>query len=145
MYKVYKQHPKEVHFLFAKEAIVTTEPMQNWKDFFNQRIRWASKADKFDDKRILAVLAFIYLFNLVFLVLLIASFWFPMFLIILLVMVILKTIIELRFMIPVADFFGEEKLLYWFPVMQPVHIAYTIIAGWLGKFGKYKWKGRMVK
>jgi hypothetical protein len=29
--------------------------------------------------------------------------------------------------------------------MQPFHIMYTVIAGWLGKFGSYKWKGRKVK
>ena len=47
-------------------------------------------------------------------------------------------------MVPVARFFGEQKLLLWFPLMQPFHILYTIIAGWLGKFGKYTWKGRVV-
>ncbi len=46
---------------------------------------------------------------------------------------------------PVARFFKEERLLWWFAVMQPFHIAYTVIAGWLGMFGKYTWKGRVVK
>ncbi|MEJ7683725.1 MAG: hypothetical protein WKG06_38865 [Segetibacter sp.] len=63
----------------------------------------------------------------------------------LLVMIAAKTIIELRFMVPVARFFKEEKLLWRFPVMQPFHILYTVIAGWLGRFGKYTWKGRVVK
>ena len=132
-------------FLFSKKAIVKTTPMINWRSFFNQRIRWASKADKFDDKRILLVLIFIYLFNCLFFVLLIAAFWKPVLLIVVAGMLIAKTIIELRFMYPVAKFFNEINLLPWFPVMQPVHIAYTIIAGWLGKFGKYTWKGRTVK
>jgi hypothetical protein len=60
-------------------------------------------------------------------------------------MLICKTLIELRFIYPVAIFFKEVKLLKWFPVMQPLHILYTVIAGWLGKFGKYTWKGRTVK
>jgi uncharacterized membrane protein len=126
-------------------SIVETQPMKTWKDFFNQRIRWASKADKFDDKRIFAVLIFIYLFNLSFLFLPFAAIWHEKVGLYLLAMIAAKTIIELRFMIPVARFFKEKNLLWWFPVMQPIHIAYTVIAGWLGKFGKYTWKGRVVK
>jgi len=145
MHKIYVRYKRQVHFLFSSGSVVTTEPMETWQAFFNQRIRWASKADKFDDKRIFAVLVFIYLFNLSFLLLPFAAFrntnvwWYW------LAMMAAKTIIELRFMVPVARFFGEQKLLWWFPVMQPFHILYTIVAGWLGKFGKYTWKGRVVR
>ena len=34
-------------------------------------------------------------------------------------------------MVPVARFFKQEELLIWFPLMQPFHIVYTVIAvGW---------------
>jgi hypothetical protein len=119
--------------------------METWKDFFNQRIRWASKADKFEDKRIFFVLVFIYLFNLSFVLLPFTAIWYKTVWWYWFLMIAAKTIIELRFMVPVAKFFKEQKLLLWFPLMQPFHILYTIIAGWLGKFGKYSWKGRVVK
>jgi hypothetical protein len=45
----------------------------------------------------------------------------------------------------VAKFYNKEKWLWWFPLMQPLHIFYTIVAGWLGKFGNYEWKSRQVK
>ena len=144
MHKIYKRYPKQVEFLLAQDAIVLTEPMDNWSSFFNQRIRWASKADKFEDKRIFTVLLFIYLYNCFFLLLLIVAFWSPKYLMIWLCMIVAKTFIELRFIYPVATFFKSGKLLWWFPLMQPVHIGYTILAGWLGKFGKYTWKGRKV-
>jgi len=48
-------------------------------------------------------------------------------------------------MLPVARFYGKTKALFWFPLMQPFHIFYTVVAGWLGKFGTYQWKGRTVK
>ncbi len=145
MHKIYKKYPKQVNFLLSPLVIVETLPMLTWKAFFNQRIRWASKADKFDDKRIFWVLAFVYAFNLSFIILPVLFLWFPFILCYWLIMVICKTLIELRFIYPVAVFFREEKLLWWFPFMQPVHILYTIIAGWLGKFGKYTWKGRTVQ
>jgi biofilm PGA synthesis N-glycosyltransferase PgaC len=45
----------------------------------------------------------------------------------------------------VANFFGQQKLMKYFPFLQPLHIGYTIIAGWLGKFGHYEWKGRRIE
>jgi cellulose synthase/poly-beta-1,6-N-acetylglucosamine synthase-like glycosyltransferase len=155
MHKIYTRYPDRVLFLKSPEAIVTTEAMSNWKGFFNQRIRWASKADTYDDKRILSVLVLVYFFNLLLLLLPITAifsnatfsmgnvnlsiiqYW--------LLLLILKTITELFFLFPVAAFFNKKKSLWWFPMAQPFHILYTIIAGWLGKFGSYKWKQRSVK
>jgi hypothetical protein len=62
----------------------------------------------------------------------------------LLFIVVIKIIVELLFIYPVAAFFSKEKMLSFFTFFQPSHIIYTIIAGWLGKFGSYKWKERKV-
>jgi len=155
MHKIYKQWPDKVMFLKSKEAIVQTAPVHSISEFFNQRIRWASKADKYDDKRIFAVLLLVYLVNVLMLVLPIAGLFRPDKLSIIhyplsitdlwLLLLLIKTIVELIFLYPVATFFGKQKLLWLFPLMQPFHILYTVIAGWLGKFGSYKWKGRNVK
>ncbi len=154
MHKIYQRSPARVLFLKSSEAIVATQPMTNWKDFFNQRIRWASKADKYEDKRILVVLLLVYVFNLLLLILPITaifkneSFNFagikPSLLQCWIILVVLKTIIELFFLFPVAAFFGKKNILWWFPMAQPFHILYTVIAGWLGKFGSYRWKERKV-
>ncbi len=145
MHKIYLKYPESVKYLHSQSSVVSTEPMVTWKDFLNQRIRWASKADKFQDKRIFAVLAFIYFFNLSFIFLPFAALWNCHILYYWAGMLAAKTIIELRFMIPVSRFYSQQNLLWWFPVMQPFHILYTVSAGWLGKFGKYTWKGRIVK
>lgn len=145
MHKIYKQHKRRIGFLFSKDAVALTKPMPTWRDFFNQRIRWASKADKFDDKRIIIVLALIYLLNVSFIALPIIAFWYGQVWYWWGIMLLVKVLIELRFMLPVSKFFNQQILLLWFPVMQPFHIVYTVMAGWLGKFGKYKWKGRTVK
>ncbi|MFX7825069.1 hypothetical protein ABTK20_21970, partial [Acinetobacter baumannii] len=49
-------------------------------------------------------------------------------------LLLFKTAIELSFMIPVANFFSVSQKLWLFPLLQPIHIIYTVIAGWLGKF-----------
>lgn len=155
MHKIYKQNPSGIRYLKSADVIVQTGAMQHWKDFFNQRIRWASKADKYDDKRIFWVLLLVYLFNVLLLVLPVVAaiqnrplplfgYRLPAFNGWLLILA-LKTLFELYFLFPVARFFNKLPLLRWFLFAQPVHILYTIVAGWLGKFGNYEWKERKVK
>jgi hypothetical protein len=119
--------------------------MADWKSFINQRIRWASKATSYDDKRIFWVLLLVYLLNAFILLLLPLSMIHITFLWWFIWLMILKGLIELPFMLNAARFFSQQKRLLWFIPMQPVHIAYTVISGWLGRFGKYEWKGRTVK
>ncbi len=144
MHKIKEHCPGQTGYLFSPEAVVLTQPMLNWRSFINQRIRWASKATSYDDKRIFWVLLLVYLFNLYLFVLPFLCIFYPLW-VLWGFMLVGKTVGELRFMQPVAKFFGLKKLLWWFPVMQPFHIAYTVLSGWLGKFGKYEWKGRTVK
>jgi cellulose synthase/poly-beta-1,6-N-acetylglucosamine synthase-like glycosyltransferase len=145
MHKLYKQYPNEVHYCKAADSIVLTEPVETVTAFFRQRIRWASKADKYDDKRIFVVLLLVYLLNVWLVVLAISCFFISNNLQLLLLALSIKTIAELFFLFPVARFFQKQQLLVWFPLAQPFHIVYTVIAGWLGKFGNYEWKGRTVK
>jgi cellulose synthase/poly-beta-1,6-N-acetylglucosamine synthase-like glycosyltransferase len=145
MYKIKKQFPNQLGFLFSKDVIVTTAPMDNWKGFFNQRIRWASKAESYSERSIFWVLLLVYLFNAGLLVGLITGFFIEGFYPIMGALLLLKIFVELIFLIPVARFFNNQLLLLLFPFMQPFHIVYTVVAGWLGKFGSYEWKGRVVK
>jgi cellulose synthase/poly-beta-1,6-N-acetylglucosamine synthase-like glycosyltransferase len=144
MHKIYKKYPKNVFYLKNKNAIVTTQSQSSWKNFFNQRIRWASKADVYDDKRIFWVLLLVYCFNLLFLVLAIAAFWNIQFLLIAAALLILKTFIEFLFVKSVAKFFNQQSLMIYFSFLQSFHILYIIISGFFGKFRSYQWKGRMV-
>jgi cellulose synthase/poly-beta-1,6-N-acetylglucosamine synthase-like glycosyltransferase len=145
MHKIWNQYPGRVHYLKSRNAIVSTQPVTTWKSFFNQRIRWAGKADQYDDKRIFGVLLLVYLFNFSFLVLLISGFFNWHYWLYFAGLLIAKTIIEFPFISSVASFFNKKTLLNYFVFFQPLHIGYTIIAGWLGKFGSYEWKGRKVR
>jgi poly-beta-1,6-N-acetyl-D-glucosamine synthase len=145
MHKIWKKYPSSICFLKSPDAIVSTQPMKTWSAFINQRIRWASKATYYEDKRIFAALLLVYLFNLSFLVLLVAGFFNMWFWIVLGALWALKTLVEIPFVYSIARFFGKRDLLSWFFFFQPLHIGYTIISGLFGQFGKYEWKGRRVK
>ena len=144
MNKIKEKFPNKIAFLFSKDAIVSTHPMPDWKSFFNQRIRWASKADQFKDKNVFAVLVLVYFLNVFLLVMPLLAIFKPLLFALWLALLMLKTIIELSFAIPVGKFF-DKNFAWWMFYLQPLHIIYIVISGWLGKFGNYHWKGRNVK
>lgn len=146
MHKIAKKYPERVQYLKSRDAVMQTQPMLTWKTFFQQRIRWASKARKYEDKRITLVLALVYLVNLSFPALLVyagirggyAWAWPILFLLV-------KTLAELPFICAVASFFGQLRLVRHYFFFQPLHIFYTVYSGLLGQSGSYEWKGRKVK
>lgn len=145
MHKIQKVHPGKICFIKSTNAIVKTQAATSVGEFMNQRIRWASKADKYTDPKIKSVLLLVYLFNMWMCVVAVCSFFSIVYFYLFIFLLFIKTIVELFFLFPVAKFFGKQRLLWWFFPAQPFHILYTIVAGWLGKFGSYKWKGRTVK
>lgn len=145
MHKVFMNHPEAVFFIKSPELIVASRSADSWKGFFRQRIRWASKAGKYKDRRIFFALLLVYLFNFNFLVLVVSGIFYTWHWYLLAGLLLSKTAIELCFLFSVAGFFELKRKLIQFPIMQPFHILYTIIAGFLGSISKYEWKGRIVK
>lgn len=144
MHKIEQKFHGRVLYLKSPAAIVHSLPQHTWKDFFNQRIRWASKAPHYQDKRLFRVLLLVYFFNLSFLALFIAGFFHYKYWVFLTAGWLLKTLVELPFFSSVARFYNKQWMIKLFLLFQPLHIAYTIVAGWLGQFGKYEWKDRKV-
>lgn len=145
MMKLQKEYPDRISYLMSEDAIVQTAPQPDWPSFFQQRIRWASKSGKYDDKKLTATLMLVYLFNLSFLVLIIAGFFNYFAWGLVAIMLVWKVLAESTFLTPVAEFFGKGRLLVSHVLLQPLHILYIISAGFLGMIGKYKWKGRSVR
>lgn len=147
MMKLNQAYPNRISYLKNHDAIVTTAPQPNWNSFIQQRIRWASKSGKYDDKKLTSILAFVYLYNVLIFVSAFVSFsqlhtpcvylFFSLLLI--------KTIVELIYLTPVAKFFSKQRELLYFPWLQPLHVVYIVSAGLMGFIGVYKWKGRKVK
>ncbi len=145
MHKIAQHYPTDVYYLKAKEAIITTQPEKNWNAFWNQRIRWSSKARFYKDKRITLVLLLVYLFNLSFPVLFIAGFFSSFYWLVLGGLLLAKVLVEIPLFMAAGTFFNKSFIVKWFPFFQPLHIFYTLVAGLLGSIKKYSWKGRIVK
>ncbi|HVZ55949.1 MAG TPA: glycosyltransferase [Chitinophagaceae bacterium] len=145
MQKIWKFRPDRIAYLKAPEAIVRTRPARTWREFLQQRIRWASKTTRYRHASLIAVLGLVYLLNLLFPVLLVAGLMQPVWLAVLLACWALKTAVEWPFVAAVARFFGCRPLMKYFAFLQPFHILYTLVAGFLGLVGRYEWKGRLTR
>jgi len=140
MHKMKVTLSNRIGYLFHPGAIVLTKAMSNWSDFIMQRIRWSSKARYYDDNSIFWVLLLVYLYNFSLLLLLFAGAYLPV-----LISLVIKTIFEIVFLSPVSKFYQLTGELRFFPLYQPLHIVYTIVAGLFGQVKTYTWKGRRVK
>ena len=142
MHKIKQKYPGKVQFLKNKQAIVLTLPQTGVKGFFNQRKRWASKTFAYQEKILIAILAFVYLFNCFLFGIILAGFYNSEYWKIALALIVLKTIIELPFIFTVANYYNEKKLLKYFIFFQPFHIFYTVITGIISQTSQYSWKER---
>jgi cellulose synthase/poly-beta-1,6-N-acetylglucosamine synthase-like glycosyltransferase len=142
MHKIWKIAENKVFFLKSRAAIIKTLPVSGLRNFIMQRKRWASKTFVYDDYRIIAVLLFVFLYNIFLFSLFIAAILHPFIWICFIIIIGLKTCFELSFFKTVAKFYEENDLVLYFILFQPIHIFYTVIIGLISQFGKYQWKGR---
>jgi cellulose synthase/poly-beta-1,6-N-acetylglucosamine synthase-like glycosyltransferase len=142
--KIQKAFPGRGGYIKDPRAMVFTAPAGNVKSFLNQRIRWASKISHYRHDATFITLAGVYLVNgslfLLFVGCIVYGHWRWLW-----ILLVFKTLSEYFFVSKVAAFFHQQSLMKYFPLAQPFHILYTIVAGGFGSFGKYEWKNRKVK
>lgn len=153
LHKVTSMNNRKVVYHLSNQVLVDTPPESGWLAFLRQRIRWGSKSRHYHDGSLLPVLSFVFLYNILLLFCLLT---FVMFILMqdecwkemLLILGIgfgMKMIAEIILLIPAARCFGIEKKLMMFPLLQPLHVGYTVFAGLMSQFRTYTWKGRRLR
>ena len=143
--KVAERYPGKIGFLKCFDAIVYTHAKANLKEFLQQRRRWASKSVKYKDKKVVAVVVGLWLFNVSVGVNLLLGFYNKVFFGICAGQLLLMALLELILLLPVTSFFKRRGLLLLIPISIPLYVTYFIYIGLIGNKGKYLWKGRMVR
>jgi cellulose synthase/poly-beta-1,6-N-acetylglucosamine synthase-like glycosyltransferase len=145
LHKLKQRYPQGIRYLKSRDAIIRTAAQPDWRSFFRQRIRWASKSGKYPDHRLTAILTLVYLFNVALTGAALAAAFgaFPWMLCG--ALFFFKVIAELIFLWPVSGFYGKRGELIRFPFLQPLHILYIVSAGFMGMARSYEWKGRQVR
>lgn len=147
MQKVAAKYPNEVGYLKNRAATVYTYAKPTLKSFINQRLRWATKSSSYRELLVTFILAMVFFFccNIVF------SLFAALFLgkvgwLILLGSVLVKALMDYRFLGMMSRFFGRQDLMLYFVSAFFLHIGYITIIGFLANLKtEYVWKGRKVK
>jgi len=144
---VAKKYSDSVVFLKNKEAIVYTYPESNIKDFFKQRLRWATKTDSYQDISLKLIVIFIFLINFI---IISNIFLIPFFTIEQLyfsvTIIIIKLIVDFSFIFKLTKYFNEDLNILNLITTLLQYPFYIITIGTMSLFiKKYEWKGRIVK
>jgi cellulose synthase/poly-beta-1,6-N-acetylglucosamine synthase-like glycosyltransferase len=146
MQKISRETNFNIKFSFDRSAMSYTKPNSTFKQFFNQRKRWASKSFFYVKKSTTIKLTFIYLFYLGLLAqLLLGIFYSNLFFISLLFSLVLKIISEYQIVQIESEGLFSKVNNKLFLLAEMLQIPYIIIAGISGLFGNYEWKGRKIK
>lgn len=147
MQKMAVRYPDKIGFLKNLKATVLTHAKPDWKSFFSQRLRWATKSANYREWLITLILAGV-LFLCVAIVLAFFTglfldtkwLWLSLFLL------SGKTAADYFFLREMSGYFKRRDLMDSFFVSQFLHIIYIVTVGVMSNLIKqYEWKGRKVK
>lgn len=128
--------------LFSNDSLVYTKPTNSLTHFLQQRARWASKATGYSDFMAIMVGLVVLLFNLLLVSLVVLSFLKLVFLGMLAMVFLVKSIADLLLLYPYLKRYQKVSLLNVFLPLQLVYPFYIIVASALALFTKVQWKGR---
>jgi len=143
--KVAARYPGKIGFLKLYDAVVFTHAKHNLKEFLQQRRRWASKSVKYKDKKVVAVVVGLWLFNVSVVANFFLGFLDNVFFEVCGLQLLMMAILELILLLPVTLFFKRTRLLSLIIISIPVYVIYFVYIGLIGNKGTYHWKGRMVR
>lgn len=130
----------QTRYALSKTAIVRSQAPEGWQQFFQQRIRHASKGRYYPGWLKLILIA-IYLVNLSLVSLLVMALFVPNALAMWLGCLLIKSSAEYLLVGKMANYFGYRDVLAAFPVAMGLHPFYVTVFGLWGQLGRFRWKG----
>jgi len=143
MHKIKEKSKNSIGFLKNEASIVYSEPKENLKELFLQRIRWASKSKGFRDTDAITFASLVFGFNLIIVLVFFAGLFYPSFFYAYLCLFVAKSLADFPLIYSICNFNKRKDLLLhylWIQFFYPFYIAATAILTFLIK--DYLWKGR---
>jgi len=145
MEKALKLDQEKVLFLRNKQAIVKTLPVEGWRAFLQQRIRWGSKTKASGNTAMKGIAAYVFVYNVMILGGAIYTFFNTNFALCFLMLFLWKFCADLFLLFRATSYFERRNLLWLFLAAEPLHVIYIVWAGLLASVGNYKWKDRNLR
>ncbi|MCU0357482.1 MAG: glycosyltransferase [Cyclobacteriaceae bacterium] len=141
--KIVSAYPNGVALLNNSEGIITTQPSKTWKEFTNQRFRWAGKWRK-HGLGFSSLMAFVVFLANVQVPLVMLFFLLGLIPEQSITLILLKVIPDLILILVVYPFFRIRFRLMLFFWMQLVYPFYVVFFGLTANFLPAYWKGRKI-
>jgi cellulose synthase/poly-beta-1,6-N-acetylglucosamine synthase-like glycosyltransferase len=142
LFKIESKFPGSVKYVKTAEAFVYSNALPSWKEFFQQRIRWASKGLQSKNTLNSSVSLLVFLSNFLLLVCGILTFVYPPSITILLICLAVKFTVDFLLLTFGSVFFRKTRLLLYFLIFEIITMFYTSLVGSIAPFSRYQWKGR---
>jgi len=131
----------QVRYASDPDCHVPNAPPVNWLQFYQQRIRYASKGFIYPLELTLLLTGFV-LYYLSIPVLLILSVWFPVLFPVVVVGVVCKAVVDYMFISRAAENLQDRRNLYFWPLAFVLHVPYVLFFAFITQFKSYEWAGR---
>lgn len=138
-----KKENKKIMFLKSKDAVVQTKALADFRQFFAQRKRWASKSPFYKDSETILTASVILALQLYLLLLLTYSLLYPAFLKFFMLILIVKYFTDLLFIRQTSGILLKKitvKTIIVLTVFYPFYIVYTAISGFLAGNQRYTYR-----
>jgi cellulose synthase/poly-beta-1,6-N-acetylglucosamine synthase-like glycosyltransferase len=137
MHKIAQKYPKQVLFNANTDSLVKTNSQPDFKHFYQQRKRWASKWKHYNNWQVSALAMFVFTVNLG-----VIFTYFLLPLKIALILLGLKFGAEFVFLSLIIKYFGYQKKIIFIPIVQIFYPFYVVFFGLISQGKGYIWKGR---
>ena len=129
-----------VRFCGQPDAVVETQPLLRFRAFWRQRRRWAGTGPRYPGKPLVATILTVYAFYVVLLATALALPLAPALTPSVLGVLGLKMGSELLLLAPACIHFGQQRLLRYYVIEQPLQVFYVVMVGVAAIVAPPAWK-----
>ncbi len=145
--KIARRFPGQIGYIKQPDAVTITTAKPTLSSFLNQRLRWATKTTSYQEWKVTAIWAMVWLFSVSIPISLVLAIWWPWLLWVFGFQLMAKVIIDYFFLRMMVLFFKRPDLIrfpvYFISIFW--ELFYVIFIGTVANFKKeYDWKGRKV-
>lgn len=133
---------ERIHFIKSLNSLVYIFPEKTIKDFFNQRVRWASKSRYYSRFSPFFTAIVVLLINISLAALFFCSFFNPELIKLFGISFLIKSIVDFPLLYSASVFFNKSKLIRIFIPAQFSYFLYVSAVFFLSLFMKFRWKSR---
>ncbi|HEV7349472.1 glycosyltransferase [Telluribacter sp.] len=142
MHKIASKYPRDIYFLKQDESVVQTTAHKEWRQFYRQRKRWASKWKHYKSLVPQALALYIFSCNAALILAIALAVSGFMSFSTLLTILLLKWVPEWFFIGSILSFLKKKKSIPYIPLVQVVYPFYVTFFGLVVQHPEYEWKGR---